>query len=58
MIRFDRGILIILKICLSSFVGILLGPSDLPIFSDLIIFSILLGAGGLKKEIFSTGLIK
>ena len=42
-----RGILTDLENCLTSFVKILLGPNDLPMFSVLIISSISSGAVGL-----------
>ena len=58
MIRFDRGILIDLENCLSSFVGILLGPSDLPTLNVLIISSVSSGVVGLKKKVFSKGFVK
>ena len=58
MIRCDRGILIDLEKCLSSFVGILLGPSDLPTLNVLIISSFSSGIIGLQKKVFSEGFVK
>ena len=58
MIRFDRGILIDLEKCLSGFVGILLGPSDLRTFNILIISLVSLGVDGLKVKVFSWGFVK
>ena len=58
MIRFDRGILIDLGNCLSSFVGILLGPTDLPTLNVLIISLVSSGVVGLKKKVFSEGFVK
>ena len=52
LIRFDRGILIDLENCLSSFVGMLLGPCNLPTLNVLIISSVSSGVVGLKKKVF------
>ena len=41
-----------MDICLSSFIGILLGPSNLPTLNVLIISSVSSGVVGLKKKVF------
>ena len=57
MIRFHRRILIDLENCLSSFVGMLLGPSDLHTLNVLIISSVSSGVAGLKEKVFQWDLL-